>query len=46
MLKRKALELIDEGGRIRDDAKEVTVIDGWWSKYKEKRKVTSHFNKY
>lgn len=34
------------GGKIKDDAKEATVIDGWWSKYKEERKVKGSFNKY
>ena len=46
LLKKKTQELIELGGKIKDDAKEATVIDGWWSKYKEERKVKGSFNKY
>lgn len=46
MLKRKTLELIEEGQKLKDDQKEAKVVDGWWSKWKEKRRVTGRFNKY
>lgn len=38
--------MIDEGMKLKDDHKEVQVIDGWWSKYKENRKVGGKFNRY
>jgi hypothetical protein len=46
MLKRKTAELIEEGGKLKDEGKEAKIVDGWWSKYKEKRRVNGKYNKY
>ena len=45
-MKRKTNELIEQGLKIKDDEKEARVVDGWWSKYKEKRRVKGKFNAY
>ncbi len=45
-MKRKTDELIEQGLKIRDEEKETRIIDGWWAKYKEKRKVKGMFNSY
>ena len=34
------------GLRIKDDAKDANIADGWWAKYREKRRVDSSYNKY
>lgn len=31
---------------MKDDHKEAEVVDGWWSKFREKRRVGGKLNKY
>jgi LMBR1 domain-containing protein 1 len=46
MIKRKTQEMIEEGVKLKEDQKEATVVDGWWAKFKEKRRVNGKLNRY
>ena len=45
-LKKQANSLIEKGQKLKDDEKEAKVVDGWWARNKEKRKVKGDFNQF
>lgn len=38
-LRRKSVELMEEGNKLKEDQKDIKVQSGWWTKFKENRRV-------
>ena len=46
ILRNKTKQLIDEALKIKEEKKEARVIDSWWNRKMEQRRVGKDWNKF
>lgn len=46
ILRRKSTELIEQGNKLKDEHRDAKVVTGWWSSWREKRRVKGLFTRY